>query len=94
MTERVSRPTTALGRPLSAALGKSQGFAAEWHCASRGVSKPSPMSCAPRQASRGYGVNKAGTEALDLLAPVYGWFTEGFDSADLKAAKALLDQLA
>ena len=31
--------------------------------------------------------------ARDLLAPVYGWFTEGFDAADLKAAKALLDEL-
>jgi len=29
-------------------------------------------------------------EARDLLAPVYGWFTEGFDTADLKDAKALL----
>jgi predicted ATPase/class 3 adenylate cyclase len=33
-------------------------------------------------------------EARDLLAPVYGWFTEGFDTADLIKAKALLDQLA
>jgi predicted ATPase len=33
-------------------------------------------------------------EAHDLLAPVYGWFTEGFDTADLKDAKALLDSLA
>jgi len=33
-------------------------------------------------------------EAYDLLAPVYGWFTEGFDTADLKDAKALLDELA
>ena len=32
------------------------------------------------------------TEACDLLAPVYGWFTEGFGTADLKDAKALLDQ--
>ena len=32
-------------------------------------------------------------EARDLLAPVYGWFTEGFDTADLKEAKALLDDL-
>jgi predicted ATPase len=31
--------------------------------------------------------------AGDLLAPVYGWFTEGFDTADLKDAKALLDEL-
>jgi predicted ATPase len=33
------------------------------------------------------------TEARDLLAPVYGWFTEGFDTQDLKEAKALLDEL-
>jgi predicted ATPase/class 3 adenylate cyclase len=33
-------------------------------------------------------------EALDLLAPIYGWFTEGFDTADLNEAKALLDELA
>jgi len=32
--------------------------------------------------------------ARDLLAPVYGWFTEGLDTADLKDAKALLDQLS
>ena len=32
-------------------------------------------------------------EAHELLAPVYGWFTEGFDTADLKDAKALLDEL-
>jgi len=34
------------------------------------------------------------TEARDLLAPIYGWFTEGFDTPDLKEAKALLAQLA
>ena len=34
------------------------------------------------------------TEARDLLAPIYGWFTEGFDTPDLKEAKALLDELA
>jgi predicted ATPase len=33
-------------------------------------------------------------EARDLLAPIYGWFTEGFDTADLQEAKALLDELA
>jgi predicted ATPase len=32
-------------------------------------------------------------EARDLLAGVYGWFTEGFDTADLQEAKALLDAL-
>ena len=33
-------------------------------------------------------------QARELLAPVYGWFTEGFDTRDLKEAEALLDQLA
>jgi predicted ATPase len=32
-------------------------------------------------------------EARDLLAPIYDWFTEGFDTQDLKDAKALLDEL-
>ena len=32
-------------------------------------------------------------DARNLLAPVYGWFTEGFDTSDLKEAKALLDEL-
>src|SRR5207302_10769629 len=32
-------------------------------------------------------------EARDLLAPVYGWFTEGFDTPDLHEANALLDEL-
>jgi hypothetical protein len=30
----------------------------------------------------------------DQLAPIYGWFTEGFDTKDLKEAKALLEELA
>ncbi|HKN30931.1 MAG TPA: hypothetical protein VJY34_24895 [Roseiarcus sp.] len=34
------------------------------------------------------------SEARDLLAPVDGWFTEGFDTLDLKEAKALLEELA
>jgi predicted ATPase len=33
-------------------------------------------------------------EARNLLAPVYGWFAEGFDTRDLKEAKILLDALA
>jgi predicted ATPase len=33
------------------------------------------------------------SEARDLLAPVYGWFTEGFDAADLKEAKVVFDEL-
>ncbi len=34
------------------------------------------------------------TDARDLLAPLYGWFTEGFDTTDLKDAKGLLDELS
>jgi predicted ATPase len=33
-------------------------------------------------------------EARDLLAPIYGWFTEGFDTADLQEAQALLEELS
>jgi predicted ATPase len=33
-------------------------------------------------------------EAHALLAPIYGWFTEGFDTADLQEAKALLEEWA
>jgi predicted ATPase len=34
------------------------------------------------------------TEARELLAPIYNWFTEGFDTADLQEARALLEALA
>jgi predicted ATPase len=34
------------------------------------------------------------TEAHALLAPIYGWFTEGFDTADLQEAKVVLDEVA
>ena len=51
------------------------------------------MNCEPRRASLGCGASRR-VEARDLLAPVYGWFTEGFDTPDLKEAKALLEQLA
>ena len=33
-------------------------------------------------------------EARELLTPIYDWFTEGFDTADLQEAKALLEELA
>ena len=33
-------------------------------------------------------------QARELLAPVYGWFTEGFNTRDLQEAKALLEELA
>jgi predicted ATPase len=64
------------------------------------------LAIAREQGTRGYELRAATSlarlwrnqgrriEARDLLAPIYGWFTEGFDTADLKEAKALLDQLA
>jgi tetratricopeptide (TPR) repeat protein len=63
------------------------------------------LRIARRQQAKGYELRAAvnlaqlwgdqgrRAEALDLLAPVYGWFTEGFGTADLKEAKALLDEL-
>ena len=39
-------------------------------------------------------VRGQGAASAQLLAPVYGWFTEGFDTRDLKEAKALLEVLA
>jgi predicted ATPase len=44
--------------------------------------------------ARLWGEQNRRTDASDLLAPVYGWFTEGFDTPDLNEAKALLDELA
>jgi predicted ATPase len=64
------------------------------------------LAIAREQGTRGYELRAATSlarlwgqqgrrgEARELLMPVYGWFTEGFDTADLKDAKALLDELA
>jgi predicted ATPase len=64
------------------------------------------LAIAREQGTRGYELRAATSlarlwgeqgrrgDARDLLAPVYGSFTEGFDTADLKDAKRLLDELA
>ena len=64
------------------------------------------LAIAREQGTRGYELRAATSlarlwreqghrmEARELLAPLYGSFTEGFDTADLKEAKALLDELA
>jgi predicted ATPase len=63
------------------------------------------LAIAREQGTRGYELRGATSlarlwreqgrrgEALELLTPVYDWFTEGFDIQDLKEAKALLDEL-
>jgi hypothetical protein len=50
-------------------------------------------NCARRPPSRKLRDGDRRDEARVMLVEIYGWFTEGFDSADLKDAKALLDEL-
>jgi predicted ATPase len=47
----------------------------------------------PRRMARLWRDQGKRDAARELLAPVYGWFTEGFDTLDLKETKALLDEL-
>ena len=52
-------------------------------------------SCVPPPASLASGMIRASApQPRDLLAPIYGWFTEGFDTPVLQDAKTLLDELA
>ena len=67
--------------------------------------RPSAIAVARRQSAKFWELRAAAdlarlrrdrgkrTEVRDLLAPIYGWFTEGFDTPVLQDAKALLDQL-
>ena len=48
----------------------------------------------PRRLARLWRDQGKPQQAREMLAPVYGWFTEGFDTRDLKEAKALLEELA
>ena len=65
-------------RVMLAAISKLAG-------AALATPEPTPVTPARRRKR---------DEARELLAPVYGWFTEGFDTLDLKEAKALLDELS
>ena len=69
-----------------AAFRQAMGIAAQQSC--RANELRAAMSMARLWRDQG-----KRDEARELLAPVYGWFTEGFDTRDLKEAKALLDQL-
>ena len=95
-------------RQWEAELHRLEGIALSVSTGSKNAKAPSKRRCASHDGSRRrsyelraatslarlWGEQGRRAEARDLLAPVYGWFTEGFDTADLKEAKALLDQLA
>ena len=49
--------------------------------------------CAATSMARLWQQQGKRAEAYELLAPIYGWFTEGFDTADLQEARALLAEL-
>ncbi len=67
--------------------------ACKWQFRSREPKTPSLGNAATRLA-RLWAEQGKRENARDLLAPIYGWFTEGFDTGDLRDAKALLDDLA
>lgn len=64
-----------------------------WPSLLRSVSRRPLMSRAAASLARLWQSQGKRQEAYDLLAPVYRWFTEGFDTANLKGAKALLEEL-
>jgi predicted ATPase len=61
---------------------------------SRGQSARSPELCAATRLARLLAKQGKRDEARATIAEIYGWFTEGFDTADLKDAKTLLYELA
>jgi tetratricopeptide (TPR) repeat protein len=77
------------GEPEEATRCFRRAIAIARQRAERSLELRAVMSLARLLADRGQR-----NEARAVLAPVYGWFTEGFDTADLKAARALLDTLA
>ena len=87
---------------LAAMLASSMAFAKSNTNSGAGVAGKPGSKSGPATTKSGPGSsNQSGTnpdqsrrvEARELLAPVYGWFSEGFDTLDLKEAKALLDEL-
>jgi predicted ATPase len=80
-------------RELNDVAGSQAAFAEALRSARRRQMKTYELRAATDLA-RLWGEQGRRGEARDLLAPVYGSFTEGFDTAGLKDAKALLDELA
>ena len=100
-------PRRSGSRPRSiASLGKSCGFhRAKMRPRRKGFFEQA-LAVASKQGAKSWELRAATSmarlwcekgkrqQARDLLAPVYGWFNEGFDTQDLKEAKALLEELA
>ncbi len=85
------------GRYLTMAPGNTEEAEMRYRSALRIARKQGAKSLELRAAtslSRLLCEQKKRQEAQDLLAPVYDWFTEGFDTPDLIEAKALLDELS
>ncbi len=81
---------------LRADAGERDVAEIDLHCAleiARQQESPSLELRAARDLARLWGEQGRRAEARDLLAPIYNWFTEGFDTADLKEARALLIEL-
>jgi predicted ATPase len=83
----------ALRSPAPDAVKAQRHFKTALAVAREQQAKSWELRAAMSMARLWRGLGKRG-EARDLLAPIYGWFTEGFDTADLKEAKALLHALA
>ncbi len=88
-----TRGTLLLAQSVSHGDDASACFAQAMEVASRQGAKLLELRAALNAASLLRDSGKP-EEARDLLAPVYDWFTEGIDTADLKEAKALLDELS
>jgi predicted ATPase len=79
----------AVAQPGEAEACFQQALAVARHQQAKSLELRAAMSLALLWQQQGKRV-----EAHELLAPIYNWFTEGFDTADLQEAKALLDALA
>jgi hypothetical protein len=71
-------------------MGHAEVYLAAWRARVRQVVRTAGDD-EPRAVARPSGPSRGGAT---MLAEIYNWFTEGFDTADLKDAKALLDELA
>ena len=98
MTTTALKEAAQVGFPRDKIVGASptcteQEFEQALDIASRQAAKSLELRAA-MSLSRLWQQQDKRKEAHDLLAPIYGWFTEGFDTADLQEAKALLDALS